>query len=105
MVDSTPLSAAIRSIRTRLKLTQYGLSELLSVRQNSVWRYESGRSVPNTWHLINLYHHARTEEEIRPILQTLEARGVPLPTPDAGGEPHQTPAPAEEPCSASGGHA
>ncbi|HXM45015.1 MAG TPA: helix-turn-helix domain-containing protein [Bryobacteraceae bacterium] len=104
--DRPLLSAAVLSIRKRMDINQAQLGRILSIAQNTVSRWERGQIVPATWQLINLYQRARTEEEIRPILQILEARGVSLAAPDASGEPHQTasiPAPAEDLCSAGEG--
>jgi len=78
MVNPTPLSAAIRSIRTRLHLSQFALSRLLSVRENTVWRWENGQVVPQSWALTILYGRAETEEEAGPILRALESKGIAL---------------------------
>ncbi len=78
LVYHTPLAAAIRLMRARLEISQLGLSRILSVAPQTVLRWEHGDFVPNRWQLINLYRHARTEEEIGPILKELEAKGISL---------------------------
>ena len=48
MVDYTSMTAAaLRTIRTRLGLTQEELGKRLGVRKNTVWRWETGmRHIP-----------------------------------------------------------
>ena len=48
MVDYIPMTgAALRTIRTRLGLTQEELGKRLGVRKNTVWRWETGmRHIP-----------------------------------------------------------
>jgi transcriptional regulator with XRE-family HTH domain len=87
-IHRTSLSAAILSIRTRLDISQAELGKILSVWPNTVSRWERGQVAPSPWQLLNLYRHARTEEELGPILQTLGSKGIALKM-GAGAEAHE----------------
>ena len=91
----TPLSTAIRSIRTRLQLSQCAFGQVLFVRENTIWRWEKGRATPGSWALITLYSRAETEEETNPIVRALERRGLPVNT-GLGAGTHETIAPNAE---------
>jgi DNA-binding XRE family transcriptional regulator len=98
--NNTPLSAAIRSIRTRLELSQEALGRILSVRGITVWRWEKGLFVPRAWELISLYRHASTEAERGAILQVLDSQGIDLKMGAGAGGSHETILPSGYPCNA-----
>lgn len=50
-----PLNTArIEALKTRLKLSNKGISESVGVKENTVWRWMSGKSQPASIHLSKL---------------------------------------------------
>jgi transcriptional regulator with XRE-family HTH domain len=69
--DNAELAAGIRALRKRLNLTQRGLASALWVQQNTVNRWEMGRTVPTLRTLASLLRIAKSEVEIAPIRHAL----------------------------------
>ena len=63
--DGDRISLTIYSLRKRLGLTQVELGRKISVRQNTVYRYEAGLLSPSPYVLLQLWRLAATEEELR----------------------------------------
>ena len=80
-----PLSAAIRSIRKRLGITQAALASMLCVAPNTISRWERGEMAPTGWRLFNLYTRAETEAEITLIRSAIS--GAPN---EGGATSHKT---------------
>jgi DNA-binding XRE family transcriptional regulator len=77
--DAGKISQTIRSLRNRLSLTQTELGHLVSVRKNTIYRYEAGISRPAPYTLLLLWRISETEEELRtfsPGLDLLVANQV-----------------------------
>jgi transcriptional regulator with XRE-family HTH domain len=65
LTDVERISRTIRSLRKRLDLTQTELGQRVSVRKNTIYRYEAGLCKPSPYTLLLLWRLAETEEELR----------------------------------------
>ena len=74
--DKNTVGVTIRSMRSRLGLTQVAFSVILSIRQNTLSQVETGVLKPSIERLIQLLRIARTEGEREPLIAALERRGI-----------------------------
>jgi transcriptional regulator with XRE-family HTH domain len=70
--DEERTSQAVRALRRRLGLTQTELGLKLSVRQNTVHRYEKGTFMPSRYVRLLLWRLAETADEFRVFSAGLE---------------------------------
>lgn len=63
--DVETFSRALRALRKRLGLTQTELGQQISVKKNTIYRYEAGTLNPSRYILLLLWRIAETEEELR----------------------------------------
>jgi transcriptional regulator with XRE-family HTH domain len=63
--DVERISRTIRSLRKRLGLTQTELGQRVSVRKNTIYRYEARLCMPSPYTLLLLWRLAETEDELR----------------------------------------